>query len=194
MNYAELLKQIEDYIAALFEWLLHPTLVFHNLQHTQNVVRRAIEVSGQYNLSEDGKFILFSAAWFHDCGHLFTNPENHEIMSCKVMSQFMKEHLKDESIITRIGECIMATKFPRDPKNLLEQIICDADTYHLGTAEFEEMNKRMLKETKLKKGRAAVINFNEKTFTILMGHRFYTEYCKELLDAEKLKNLRKLLR
>ena len=46
----------------------------------------------------------------------------------------------------------MATKFPRDPKNLLEQIICDADTYHLGTEEFEEMNKRMLEETKLKKG------------------------------------------
>ncbi len=194
MEHDKLYKQIEDYVTALFEWLLHPTLIFHNLQHTQNVVKHTKEIAAHYCLSENEELILFSAAWFHDCGHLFTNPENHEIMSCKIMNQFMKEHVKDRSIITRINECIMVTKFPRDPKNLLEQIICDADTYHLGTTEFEEMNKRILEETKLKKGTSAVINFNEETIKILMGHRFYTDYCKELLDAEKLRNLRRLLR
>ena len=194
MDHDELYKKIENYVTALFEWLLHPTLIFHNLQHTQIVVKRSKEISAQYNLSDDRKFILLSAAWFHDAGHLFTNPENHEMMSCKVMNQFMKEYVKEKSIVASINECIMATKFPRDPKNLLEKIICDADTYHLGTKEFEEMNKRMLEETKLKKGNSAVINFNEETIKILISHRFYTDYCKELLDAGKLKNLRKLLR
>ena len=194
MDHDELYKKIEDYVTALFEWLLHPTLIFHNLQHTQNVVKRTKEISAQYNLSGERKFILLSAAWFHDCGHLFTNPENHEMMSCKVMNQFMKEYVKDKSIITKISECIMATKFPRDPKNLLEKIICDADTYHLGTEEFEDMNKRMLEETKVKKGASAVVNFKEETIKILISHRFYTEYCRKLLDSKKLKNLRKLLR
>ena len=193
MEHNKLLKQIEGYVTALFKWVLHPTLIFHNLQHTQNVVRRSKEISGHYKLSEDEKLILFSATWFHDSGHLFTNPENHETMSCRIMKQFMKEYIKDQVKLTKIEECIMATKFPRNSQNLLEQIICDADTYHLGTLEFEEMNKRMLEETKLKKGKSAIINFNEETIKILMSHRFYTGYCKELLDAGKLKNLRKLL-
>ncbi len=190
----KLCKQIEVYVTALFENIAHPTLAFHDLYHTQNVVARSKEISDHYFLLEDQKLILFSAAWFHDCGHLVTNPENHEIMSCKIVNQFMKEFVNDKSIIKRINECIMATKFPRDPQNLLERIICDADTYHLGTAEFEYMNRKMMKETKLKKRKAAVINFKEETIKMLMGHRFYTNYCKKLLDAGKLKNLRKLLR
>ena len=88
----------------------------------------------------------------------------------------------------------MATKVPRDPTNLLEQIICDADTYHLGTAEFETMNNRMREETKLKKGIAGIVNFNEETIRMLMGHRFYTDYCRGLLQHEKLKNLQILLK
>ncbi len=88
----------------------------------------------------------------------------------------------------------MATKFPRYPKNLLEEIICDADTYHLGTQQFKQMNKRMLEETTLKKGVLAVNNFNEQTIRIFSAHKFYTGYCKELLDKGKLKNLKELIK
>ncbi len=194
MEHNKLYKQIEGYVLALFKWILHPTLIFHNLQHTQNVVKHSKEILGHYNLSDDEQLILFCAAWFHDSGHLFTNPENHEIMSCKIMKQFMKDCIKDQAIITKIEECIMATKFPRHPKNLLEEIICDADTYHLGTQQFKQMNKRMLEETTLKKGSLAFNTFNEQTIRILTTHKFYTAYCKELLDKGKLKNLKELMK
>ena len=39
------------------------------------------------------------------------------------------------------------------PTNLLQQIICDADTYNLGTKEFKATNKRVFKEIKLKNGK-----------------------------------------
>ncbi len=193
MGNDKLYKQIEGYVTNLFKWILHPTLIFHTLAHTQNVVKRSKEISGHYNLSENEKLVLLSAAWFHDCGHLFTSPENHEPMSCRIMRQFMKEYIKDQVILTKIEECIMATKFPRYPKNLLQEIICDADTFHLGTQQFKEMNKRMLEETKLKKGNLAIKNFNEQTIRILTAHKFYTAYCKELLDKKKLKNLKELM-
>ncbi len=48
--------------------------------------------------------------------------------------------------------CIMATKFPRNPTSLFQEIFCDADTYHLGTKEFKENNKRALEEYKLSPG------------------------------------------
>ena len=194
MEHNKLYKQIEDYVIALFRWILHPTLIFHNLQHTQTVVKRSKEISSRYKLSENEKLILFSAAWFHDSGHLFTNPENHETMSCRIMKQFMKDYIKDQVTLTKIEECIMATKFPRYPKNLLEEIICDADTYHLGTQQFKEMNKRMLEEIKLKKDASAVNTFNEQTIRMLTAHKFYTAWCKELLDKGKLKNLKELMK
>jgi len=46
---------------------------------------------------------------------------------------------------------IMATKIPQSPKNLLEQIICDADLDYLGRERYEENSLLLLQELRLKK-------------------------------------------
>ena len=131
MDTNKLYKKIEDYVTGLFEQMQLPTLVFHNLEHTETVVKRSQEIAGHYKVSENEMLILFASAWFHDTGHLFTEPGKHEAMSVEIMKKFMKEYVEDEKTLKAIEDCIMATKFPRNPKNLLEQIICDADTLSL---------------------------------------------------------------
>ncbi len=192
MEYNKLYKKIEEYVTGLFEQMRDPSLVFHNLEHTQDVVKRTKEIAGHYKVSENEMLILFAAAWFHDTGHLFTEPSKHEAMSCNIMKKFMKEHVENEKTIAEIEECIMATRAPRNPKTLLAHIICDADTYHLGTKDFKEYNKRALEETNLKTGNVDPIHFNEETIKMLESHQFYTDYCKELLNKRKSKNLKKL--
>src|SRR6476619_6394579 len=144
MDYNKLYKRIEEYVTGLFEQMHDPAHVFHNLEHTQNVVKRTKEIAGHYKLTEDEMLILFSAAWFHDTGHLFTEPSKHEEMSIEIMKKFMAGKVNDENIISEIEACILSTKLPRHPKNLLQQIICDADTYHLGTKDFKNTNKKAL--------------------------------------------------
>ena len=146
MDYNKLYKRIEEYVTGLFEQMHDPAHVFHNLEHTQNVVKRTKEIAGHYKLTEDEMLILFSAAWFHDTGHLFTEPSKHEEMSIEIMKKFMAGKVNDEKIISEIEACILSTKLPRNPKNLLQQIICDADTYHLGTKDFKNTNKKALEE------------------------------------------------
>ena len=192
MDHNKLYKKIEEYVTGLFEQMHTPALVFHNLEHTQNVVKHTKEIAGHYKVTEGEMLILFAAAWFHDTGHLFTEPAKHEEMGCEIMKKFMKDYVDDETIIKQIEQCIMATKIPRNPKNLLEEIICDADTYHLGTKDFKENNKRAQEEIKLRKGELDPIKFNEETIRMLEGHKFYTDYCKNLLDKRKKKNLKKL--
>ncbi len=192
MDNNKLYKKIEEYVTGLFEQMHAPSLVFHNLEHTQNVVKRTQEISGHYKVSENEMLVLFAAAWFHDTGHLFTDAEKHEAMSVDIMKKFMKDYEDDEKVITQIEECIMATKAPRNPKNLLQEIICDADTYHLGTKDFKKTNKQALEEAKLRNGEKDPIKFNEGTIWMLEQHQFYTSYCKELLDDRKEKNLEKL--
>ncbi len=192
MDTNKLYKKIEEYVVRLFDQMQTPELVFHNLEHTENVVKHTKEIAGHYKISENEMFVLYAAAWFHDTGHLFTEPAKHEEMSCEIMRKFMKEHLEDEKIIKAIEECIMATKAPTNPKNLSEEIICDADTYHFGTKDFKKTNKRVFEEYEIRLGITDEIQFNEGAIKMLESHRFYTTYCRELLDKRKKKNLKKL--
>src|SRR5689334_17985644 len=127
-----LYKKTEEYVTGLFEKMHNPNLVYHNLQHTKKVVERTNEIAAHYHVNEKEMLILFIAAWFHDIGHLFTNAANHEQESVAIMKGFMKERDDDAEIIHEAEGCIMATKLPRRPSNLLQEIICDADTYHFG--------------------------------------------------------------
>lgn len=192
MDYHKTDKRIEEYVTGLFEQMHSPSLVFHNLDHTKMVVKRTQEIAGHYNVTEKEMLILYAAAWFHDTGHLFTEPQKHEEMSCDIMRKFMKDYVEDETIIDEIAACIMATKFPCNPKILLQQIICDADTYHLGTKDFKETNKKNYEELKLRTGNADPVQFKEDTIKLLKSHFYYTNYCKELLNEKKNKNLKKL--
>lgn len=187
-----LYKKIEHYVTGLFETLQDEMLVFHNLKHTQSVVDRTKEIAGHYHVSEKEMLILYTAAWFHDTGYLFTDPSRHEVMSADVMRKFMLDHTNDSEIINEVEQCIMATKSPRNPTNLLQQIICDADTYNLGTKEFKDTNKRVREEIRLKNGYVDKIQFSKDTIKMLEEHQFYTTYCKEQLSTTKELNMKKI--
>lgn len=188
----DIYKKIQHYVTGLFETLQDDSLVFHNLNHTECVVDRTKEIAGHYHVSEKEMLILYTAAWFHDTGYLFTEPSKHELMSADVMRKFMLDHTNDEELITQIDQCIMATKSPRNPVNLLQQIICDADTYNLGTKEFKSTNKRVAKENNLKIGETNKLEFSKNTVKMLEKHQFYTTYCKDLLSVTKELNMKKL--
>ena len=187
-------KKIENYVTGLFETIEDNTLAFHNLKHTQSVVERTKEIAGHYHVNEKEMLTLFAASWFHDTGHLFTEPSKHEEMGVDVMRKFMLDHTNDTELIDNIEHCILATKPPRHPTDLLQQIICDADTYNLGTKDFKSTNKRAMEEYKLKNGSLDKIQFNKDTIKMLEEHEFYTTYCKDLLSVTKELNMKKLKR
>lgn len=187
-----LYKKIEHYVTGLFETLEDNTLAFHNLKHTQSVVDRTKEIAGHYHVNEKEMLTLYAAAWFHDTGYLFTELAKHEEMSVDIMRKFMLDHTNDNELIDNIEQCILVTKPPRNPVNLLQQIICDADTYNLGTKDFKATNKRVMEEYKLKNGKLDKVEFNKNTIKLLEDHQFYTTYCKDLLSVTKELNMKKL--
>src|SRR5688572_5314671 len=141
MDNHHMYKKIEQYVKGLFEDKADPSLVFHNLKHTQTVVDRAKEIAGHYRLSEKDMLIVFAAAWFHDTGYLFTEAAGHEDKSVQLMKDFMAANGTDNELTGAMEQCILATKISRNPTNILQQIICDADTYHFGTKDFKITNK-----------------------------------------------------
>ncbi|MGN6617887.1 MAG: Pycsar system effector family protein [Ilyomonas sp.] len=189
---SSLYKKAEEYVTALFEKMPDPKLVYHNLRHTKDVVERVKEIAEHYYLNERDKIILYTAAWFHDTGHLFTSMDKHEERSVEEMRKFMEIYSNQEDLVAEIEDCILSTKFPTHPNNLLQQIICDADTYNFGTKEFREINKPMYEEYVLREGEITKQQWDEKRLKLLETHQYYTTYCKELLNEGKKQNRKKL--
>jgi predicted metal-dependent HD superfamily phosphohydrolase len=185
-------KKTEQHVAALFRDHPMPELHFHNLEHTIQVVERTKEIAGHYYLSESDMLAVYVAAWFHDTGYLFTDPEHHEEKSVELMTEFMKEYANDEQLIEKVKECILATRPPRNHSSLLFQIICDADTYHLGTKEFKQKNQLVWEEYKANDPNLTEKEWLGKALDLLNQHEFYTKYCKDLLEERKKKNMKKL--
>ncbi|MBC7866856.1 MAG: HD domain-containing protein, partial [Gloeobacteraceae cyanobacterium ES-bin-316] len=192
-DYSLIYKKTADYVTALFEDNPHDKLIFHSLQHTEAVVGRTKEIAGHYQLKDEEMMILFVAAWFHDTGYLFVEPSQHEVKSVELMEEFMQPYELPEEIIQQVKGCILATRAPRNPVNLLQEILCDADTYHFGTDEFKENNKLAYKEFRLfSSGTLSKEVLLGQTIKMLENHTFYTSYSKQLLSAKKEKNMKSI--
>jgi predicted metal-dependent HD superfamily phosphohydrolase len=193
MERSDIYRKIESHVTDLFEKEAVPDLYYHNLAHTKQVVAKTKEIAAHYNVTEKEMLILYAAAWFHDTGYLFTKAEEHEEKSVAIMRSYLSDIIEDEEIVSAAADCIMATKPPQQPRNLLEEIVCDADTYHLGTKNFRESNKQIRKERQENKGLLFTkTEWLRGTLKFMEGHRFHTSYCRDLLEEKKQENMDKL--
>lgn len=182
---------ISNFVTGLFNEPGHEYLTFHNLAHTQTVVERSQEIAAHYQLPTDELLILYTAAWFHDVGHLYTDIETHEEKSVECMRNFMQQCGYGPDFLDETAKCIMATRMPHNPQTLLEEIMCDADTYHFGTKDFKKTNKEIYKEYEQRNRRELLENWEQNTLMLLETHRFFTSYCKNFLNKGKLKNIKR---
>ncbi|MEO7982878.1 MAG: HD domain-containing protein [Bacteroidota bacterium] len=191
MNTDTIEAEIVIHVKGLFNSYNRPYLLYHNLTHSINVVRHAREIAEQYKLDRHSLFVVLSAAWFHDTGQLTGDMAVHEETSVQFMKEFFSRKPVDQKIIDEIAGCIMATKMPVKPASLTEEILCDADTYHLGTENFQQLDKLVWKELELRLNNT-INNQAERSLAFLEDHQFFTVYCLQLLSAGKKKNIDRL--
>ena len=192
MNYKVLLEQVAQYVTSMFGGHADNGLPYHNKAHTQFVVDSAIQIANHYQLSDSDFFVVIAAAWFHDAGYLKSR-EDHERESVKVADNYLKQQGVDQETIAKVNQCIMATEMPQNPKNILEEIICDADMFHLGSDIFSEKNKLLRKEIEsATKTEISKDEWRLKTVEFMEQHHYFTDYCNLLLNDKKKQNLEKL--
>ncbi|HRO41998.1 MAG TPA: DUF5706 domain-containing protein [Flavipsychrobacter sp.] len=182
-------KKIAQHVTKTFEEYPHPNLCYHNLEHTKGVVERTQEIAAHYQLNDNDMIAVYAAAWFHDVGHLFGEITEHEQKSVEVMRDFMQQHSADEALIETIAGCIYSTRIPHEPKGMLQEILCDADTYHFGTEDFKKTNKQIRKEYNLRGYTTFTHDWEKSTVELLEQHQYFTSYCQVLLQDGKQKNI-----
>lgn len=192
MKYHELLDQAKDYVLAYFDTHPQTELLYHDKTHTKDVVDATMEIANHYQLNEKDFFVVMVAAWFHDIGY-FDDRENHELKSASLANDFLKKNDVEAGLRDKVEQVILATKMPQKPTNLLEEIVCDGDLYHLGTDKCEENQKAMRKEIALVKGlKLSKQQWREENLAFLLSHHYHTDYAKLLLGDKKQENINKL--
>ena len=189
-----LISAAEQYVVNFFSQKIGKEFTFHSFNHTREVVLHTELIAGNYELSEEDHTALLLAAWFHDTGYSAGLKKHHEEESQKIATEFLRKYNAPQSLIDKVNGCIIATRMPQSPSNLIEQIICDADLFHLGTKDFKERNKLLrqeinsLEEEKI--GKKEWVNLN---IEFLDRHRYFTDYAREMLEPVKRAHLQDLI-
>jgi HD superfamily phosphodiesterase len=148
-------------------------LTYHDVQHTKDVVEAANYMATKETIGEQETSILLTAALFHDVG--FTaGYDEHETLSCEVARKILPTFEYNASEIEKICKLIMVTKLPQKPTNILEEILCDADLFYLGSEKYFERAEQLHAELKANKKIKADIDWNKVQIDFLKKHRYFT--------------------
>lgn len=185
------------HVKGIFDSTSINSLHYHNWKHTMRVLNAVQEIVNHTEGVEGGhKEILELAVLFHDVA-FSQGSENHEEAGTKMAEEFLRNQSYSEEGIEEVKKLIFATKIDYSPKNLLEEIIKDADLSHLGSTDyfetaylslFQELRENKNMELSQKDWATMCLCFIEK-------HEYHTEYAKltykpiKILNVQKLKGL-----
>jgi len=162
---------------------------YHSLDHTKDVVNSVNEIANAENISGEELEIITLAAWFHDLGYI-EKTHGHEEISAMFASNFLLNENYDEKKLEMVLGCIMATKVPQHPKNILEKIICDADLSHLGKKSFIERNNLFRTEFEhYFKRKLTESEWLIKSIEFVSQHNFFTDYAQRTFSEIQSENL-----
>ena len=184
----DLFENIKPLIIARLEKELDSRLGYHNVLHTLDVLEQAEKIAKKEGIHDPHDLMLLkTAAVFHDSGFLFVY-KGHEEKSCEIASDYLTETL-DQADLQKIHGMIMATKIPQSPRNLLEQIICDADLDYLGRNDFEPISKNLYKEFMTFNIIPANVVWDHIQIKFFESHRYFTDTAIKKRSDKKMKHL-----
>ncbi|MCX8020874.1 MAG: DUF5706 domain-containing protein [Chitinophagaceae bacterium] len=190
-----ILQEAQTLVSDLLRNQLSKDIRFHTLEHTQEVVAASQLLADTMNLSSDDRFALLLAAWFHDTGYVKGTAKDHETYSVQIAEEFIQAKGLDEETKQKVIGCILATRIPQNPTTLLEEILCDADLFHLGTDTFKQKSKLLRAEIEaLEHTEYTKKEWRRMNIRFMQNHRYFTPYGQQMLQPVKEKHLAELLK
>ncbi len=167
---------------------LSPSLAYHNLQHTfADVLPVAERLAVQCEIEPQEQQLVRVAAAFHDIGWISQGNE-HEATGVKVVRAVLPDFGFSAAAIETIAGMIMATRIPHSPKNLLEEILADADLDSLGRDDFWESAARLRTELANLGEPMSNLEWYRYVLAFLESHHYFTSAARALRAAQKARH------
>ena len=188
-----LIRNTRMHAETILEKKMPSHMCYHDAQHTKDVVWASYEIAKALNLSEEQIETILLGAWLHDTGYHNGKSDLHEDESINIARTFLaKENVDPERIEAVVG-VIEATRIPQKPTNIMEEVICDADLYHLASDKYFEKSEQLKKEIVKTKGLALDdAEWFAMNVAFFEQHDYFTSYGKEVLQPKKALNLKKV--
>ncbi|MEA3495268.1 MAG: HD domain-containing protein [Bacteroidota bacterium] len=182
-------RQVKKYIIDKLVKELDPSLTYHGVHHSLDVLESALRIAKFEKITDDEEiFLLSTAALFHDVGFLKTY-ENHEEVSCEFAREILPLYDYSLAQIDKISELIMATMIPQSPKSHLGEILCDADLDYIGRDDFVPIGDTLFKELITFNKIQSEEQWNNIQISFIGKHKYFTSFSKKFRQPKKIENL-----
>mgnify|MGYP001267129454 FL=1 len=169
--------------------LLDSKYLYHNLHHTERVIKSAIKIGSDYDLKDSEWKVLLTACLLHDYGFIKSHV-NHEEIGAELSESILKDYGYSNKEISSVQSLILITKAIAIPNNNLEAIIRDSDLEYLGSNDFEYISEKLKEEWLLCGVVSSESEFYQLQLDFLINHQFHTEFMRKNGKKLKEKNLR----
>jgi uncharacterized protein len=168
---------------------LPDNLYYHSVPHTRDVVVPATErLADYYEVRDPDRTLLLTAAWYHDLGFI-EQFEKNEPIGARIAAETLPDFGYSPEQIAVVQDIIMATQIPHQPKNLLHEIIADADMDALGRVDFMLSAEQLRMEERDWRNRTYT---DEEWFLFemrfLSSHRYFTRAQRRFRNRGKVQN------
>lgn len=177
-------EQTKQFILGKLSTGLPDNLTYHGYHHVLDVLSAAEMLCEKEKIPAEDVELVKVAALMHDSGFML-NAVNHEQIGSDMARKLLPEFGYSKPEIETICGMILATKFPQQPKNHLEEILCDADLDYLGRPDFFSIGNTLFEELKTSGNISTLREWNQLQVTFLLTHKYFTRSAKELRDFQK---------
>jgi uncharacterized protein len=182
--------QAKLYALQRLERDLSPNLVYHGIGHTRDDVVPAVErLADMEKINGESLSLLLTSAWFHDLGYA-EQRQYHELISARIAVKTLPNFGYTEEQVEVVRWAILATALPQDPRNVLEQILTDADLDVLGREDLISRNDDLRRELVFFGQEFTDLEWVKSQIRFLETHTYFTASAHALRDAGKSENLR----
>lgn len=181
----------ERHIMKLLEDRLPKGLHYHSIDHTKDVTKAAERLAIMEGVTDEGLFLLKSAATYHDAGFI-ERYEKNEPIGVRLANEILPKYGYTQEQIDVISGLIHATTVPHNPQTNLQEIICDADLDYLGRDDFHEIADNLRLELREHGKINSDRLWDEIQIKFLEQHRYFTKSAIKLRKKKKIKHIEEI--
>ncbi len=171
---------------------LPKNLLYHNLEHIEDVLSASLTIALAEKLSAGEIELIRIAALFHDAG-LTISLQDHEHRGCLLARQLLPGYGFSPEQVEAVCGMILATRLPQSPKNKMEQVLCDADLDYLGRDDFFQTGKKLFDELVVLGKVRNEEEWNRMQRSFLESHQYHTNYSREHREGRKREHLQRVI-
>jgi len=175
------IADVEELVFAKLEAELHKDLLFHSLEYARHLYEFSGLLTKAANLDLEEELIIKTSVLLLNVGYTEAY-DNQENRSAEYARAILPEFNYSEKQITQISNLILSTKWPPEPKNMLEMVLYDVKMEFVGRADYTRLYKLLFLEQNQYLKSVDVLEFKRNQLAIVKNYTFYTDSARRLRE------------